>query len=82
MDFLGVTDGIIPIAESHTGIIIALALGLLFFIYRRPKLFFTLLFVGLFLAGSYYMITSMARSGSEQKERLIQEEEKRSDNIP
>ncbi len=80
MDFSGITDGIVPIAESHTGIIIALALGLLFFIYRRPKLFFTLLFLGLFLVGLYYLITNMASSGSEQKKRLISEEEEQLDN--
>jgi hypothetical protein len=52
---------------------------LLFLIYRKPKLFFGILFLGLFLTVSFYLITSMASSGSKQKKRLILEEEKQSD---
>lgn len=82
MDFSGFMDGIVSYAQNHTVIVIVLALGLLFFIYRRPKLFFVLLFLGLFLAGVFYMIASMAGSASEQKKRLIQEEEKQSGKTP
>ena len=60
-------DGIVSYAQNHTVIVIVIALGLLFFIYRKPKLFFVLLFLGLLLAGLFYMLTNMARSGSEQK---------------
>ena len=80
MDFSGFMDGIVSFAQNHTVIVIVLALGLLFFIYRKPKLFFALLFLGLFLAGLFYMISSLAGPGAEQKRRLIQEEEKQSDN--
>ena len=76
MDFSGFMDGIVSFAQNHTVIVIVLALGLLFFIYRRPKLFFVLLFLGLFLAGVFYMITSMAGSASQQKKRLIHEDGK------
>jgi multisubunit Na+/H+ antiporter MnhC subunit len=82
VDFSGFMDGIVSFAQNHTVIVIVLALGLLFFIYRRPKLFFVLLFLGLFLAGVFYMITSMAGSASEQKKRLIHEEGKQSDKTP
>jgi hypothetical protein len=75
-------DGIVSFAQNHIVIAIVLALGLLFFMYRKPKLFFGLLFLGLFLAGLYYMITTMAGSGSEQKKRIIPQEEKQSDNNP
>ena len=74
-------DGIVFSAQNHTLIIIVLALGLLFFTYRKPKLFFTLLFLGLFLAGVFYMITRMAGSTLEKGKRLIHEE-KQSDIIP
>jgi hypothetical protein len=73
-------DSIVSFAQNHTVIVIVLALGLLFFMYRKPKLFFGILFLGLFLVGLYYMITSMAGSGSEQKKRMIPQEEKESDN--
>ena len=79
MDFSGFMDGIVSYAQNHTVIVIVVALGLLFFMYRRPKLFFALLFLGLFLAGVFYMIASMAGSGSEQKKRLIHEQERQSD---
>ena len=76
MDFSGFMDRMVSFAQNHTVIAIVLALGLLFFIYRKPKLFFVLLFLGLFLAGLFYMITSIAGPGSQQKRRLIQEERK------
>jgi hypothetical protein len=50
--------------------------------YRTPKLFFTLLFLGLFLAGVFHMITRIAGSGSELKKRLFHEKEKQSDTTP
>jgi hypothetical protein len=72
-------DSIISFAQNNTVIAIILALGLLYFMYRRPKLFFILLFLGLFLAGLYYMVTSMGGSGAAQKKRMIQQEEKQPD---
>lgn len=74
-------DGIVSYAQNHTIIVIILALGLLLFLYRKPKLFFVLLFLGLFLVGLFYMITTMAGSGSEQKKRLIPKEEKQSNSF-
>ena len=82
MDFSGFIDGLILFAQSHTVIAIVIALVLLFFLYRKPKLFLTLLFLGLFLAGVFHMITRMAGSGSEQKKRLMHEDEKQSENTP
>lgn len=79
MDFSAIMDSIISFAQNNTVIAIILSLGLLYFLYRKPKLFFILLFLGLFLAGLYYMVTSMGGSGSAQKKRLIQQEEKQSD---
>ena len=81
MDFSRFLDGIVSFAQSHTIITIVFALGLLSFLYRAPKLFFALLFVGLFLVGLFYMISSMDGLGSEQKKRLIPTEEKQSDSI-
>jgi galactitol-specific phosphotransferase system IIC component len=80
VDFSGVMDSIVSLAQNYKVIVIILALGLLFFMYRKPKLFFGILLLGLFLAGLYYMITTMAGSGSEQKKRMIPEEGKQFDN--
>ena len=80
MDLSGFMNSIVSFVHTNTVIALILALGLLFFMYRKPKLFFTLLFLGLFLVGLYYLITNMASSGSEQKKRLISEEEEQLDN--
>jgi len=71
-------DSIISFAQNNTVIAIILGLGLLYFLYRKPKLFLVLLFLGLFLYGLFYMISSLAGPGSEQKKKLIQQEEKQS----
>jgi len=72
-------DSIVFFIQNNTVIAIVIAVGLLLFIYRKPKLFFGILFLGLFLAVLFYLITSMAGSGSKAKKRLILEEEKQSD---
>jgi len=77
--FSGFIDSIVSFAQSNTVIAIILALVLLFFMYRKPKLFFGLLFLAVFLAGLYYMIMNLAGSGSGQKKRLIHEDEQQSD---
>jgi len=70
---------IVSFIQNNTVIAIVIAVGLLFLIYRKPKLFFGILFLGLFLAVLFYLITSMAGSGSKAKKRQILEEEKQSD---
>ncbi len=79
MGFSRSMDGIVSFAQNNPIIVIVLVLGLLFFMYRKPKLFFSLLFLSLFLAGLFYLIMSMAGSGSEQKKRLTHEEDKQFD---
>jgi hypothetical protein len=46
--------------------------------YRKPKLFFSILGFGLLLAGLFYLIMTMGGSGSEKKKALT-DEEKQSD---
>ncbi len=72
-------DSIISFFQNNTVIAIAIAVILLFLIYRKPKLFFGILFLGLVLAVVFYLITSMADSGSKQKKSLLREEERQSD---
>ena len=80
MDFSGIMGDIVSFAQNNTVIVIVLALGLVFFIYRKPKLFFGLLLLGLILVGLFYTIKNVADSGSVKKKILIQEEEKPVDN--
>jgi hypothetical protein len=75
MDFSKYIDGIVSFAQNNPVIAIVIVLGILFFMYRKPKLFFGLLCLGFFLAGLLYVITNLAGSGSERKKALTQEEE-------
>jgi hypothetical protein len=79
VDFLGFMVGIVTFTQKHTVIVVVFTLGLLFFMRRKPKLFFSILFLGLFLAGLFYMIMNMATSGSEQKRKLTHVKEKQFD---
>lgn len=79
MDFSGFMSDIVSYAQNHTIIAITVALGLLFFLYRKPKLFFGMLLLGLFLVGLFYMIMNIAGSSSEEKKRLTGEDEKQFD---
>jgi multisubunit Na+/H+ antiporter MnhC subunit len=75
MDFSRSVEGIVSFAQKNPIIVIVLVLGLLFFMYRKPKLFFSLLGLGLLLAGLLYLIMNIAGSGSEKRKALTHEEE-------
>jgi multisubunit Na+/H+ antiporter MnhC subunit len=75
MDFSRSVEGIVSFAQNNPIIVIVLVLGLLFFMYRKPKLFFSLLGLGLLLAGLLYLIMNIAGSGSEKRKALTHEEE-------
>jgi len=75
MNFSTYTDIIVSFAQNNPVIVIVIVLGLLYFIYRKPKLFFSLLGLGLVLAGLFYLVMTMAGSGSEKKKTLTHEGE-------
>jgi len=68
-------DVIVSFAQNNPIIVIVLVLGLLFFMYRKPKLFFSLLGLGLLLAGLFYLIITISGQGSEKKKALTHGEE-------
>jgi multisubunit Na+/H+ antiporter MnhC subunit len=72
-------DGIVSFAQNHAVIVILIVLGLIFFMVRKPKLFFSLLALGLLLAGLFYLIISMADRGTEQKKKMTHEEQEQYD---
>ena len=75
MDSSRFTDGIVAFAQNNPIIVIVLAVGALFFVYRKPKLFFSLLGLGLLLVGLFYLVMSISGQGSEKKKALTHEEE-------
>jgi multisubunit Na+/H+ antiporter MnhC subunit len=67
-------------AQNHAILVILIiVLGLILLIVRKPKLFFSLIGLGLLLAGLVYLIMSISGPGSERKEKLIHEDEEQSD---
>jgi hypothetical protein len=76
MDFSSITENFLSYAQENPLTLIGLALCLLFLFYRKPKLFFGTLFLGLVLAGVFYLIVNLAGTGSEQKKGMIFNEEK------
>ena len=79
MNFSRTMDSVVSLAQNNPIIVIIIVLGLLFFVYRKPKLFFSLLGLGLLLAGLLYLIVNMVGSGSEKKKALTHEEDKQFD---
>jgi hypothetical protein len=79
LDFSEYMNDIVSFAQNHTVIVIVIAIGLLILLYRKPKLFFGMLFAGLLVAGLFYLIMYISSPGKEKKEKLIQEEEQQVD---
>jgi len=79
MDFSGflpgLVGGIVSFAQSNTIIAILIALILLYLIFRKPKLFFGLISLGLIVALLFYIIGNLAGSGSDRKKSLIEQTE-------
>ncbi len=70
----------VSFAQNHVFLVVlVVVLGLILLMLRRPKLFFSLIGLGLVLAGLIYVIISLSDSGSEQKKKMIHEEEEKSD---
>ncbi len=82
MDFSVFKDGISSFAQCHIFIVIVVGLGSLFILYRRPKLFFSILFLVLFLGGLFYTITTVGGLGAEHKKGLMYQEEEQSGSNP
>ncbi len=82
MDVSEIINNFVSFGDNQTLTVIALALVLLLFLYRKPKLFFASLVLGLFLAGLFYVISSTARFGSEHTKRLLESPEKHSNHVP
>jgi len=59
MALLSIMDTFLSYAEGNTLTLLGLAACLLFLFYRKPKLFYGTFFLGLFLAGLFYLIMNL-----------------------
>jgi hypothetical protein len=72
MDSFGIINSIITFFQNNLFIAIVAAVLLVFLLYRKPKLFFTIFFIALLLAGVFYLISNLSSTGVSQKEKLLQ----------
>lgn len=79
LDFTVLYSGINEYFQNNPYIAIALAGILLLMLFRKPKLFFTLLFVSAVIAGSLFLITNISNLGLEKKNIIVHEGSKDSD---
>jgi len=71
MDFSLLIDSILTSFGNNLIISIALAVLLTFMLFRKPKLFFMIFFITLFLGAVLYMIFSVSSTAVSEKEELI-----------
>ncbi len=73
LDFTALSSDIIEYLPSNNYITIALAGILLLILFRKPKLFFTLLLVSAVIAGSLFLISTISDLGIGNKSVLVRE---------
>ncbi len=72
-DFTALYSGIIEYFQNTNYIAIALAGILLLMLFRKPKLFFTLLLVSAVIAGALFLISNISDLGLKNKSVLVRE---------
>ena len=73
LDFTVLYSGIIEYFQNNQYIAIALAGILLLMLFRKPKLFFTLLLFSAAIVGSLFLISNISDLGLEKKNVLLHE---------
>jgi hypothetical protein len=71
MDFSQMIDKAISFASGNPIIAVAVALLLIFLVYRDPKFFLKLLLIVIILAGIFYLIMNLASTGTSQKGKML-----------
>jgi membrane protein implicated in regulation of membrane protease activity len=81
LDLSDITKSISSFATGHPVVAVIIGIIMLIILFRKPKLFFGLLGLGILVAFIWYMIMSMASSGLSQKDKLLHKEEKQLENL-
>ena len=71
MIFTALIDSIIAFFQDHMLFAVAFAIVLLFLLFRKPKVFFTISAIVLLLLGIFYLISNVSSTGVTYKEKLI-----------
>jgi hypothetical protein len=75
MDFREIINSIIIFFQANLIITIAIAIILIFLLFRKTKLFFVILFIVLLLVGVLYLVSNLSTSGVSRKERLLKKQD-------
>jgi hypothetical protein len=75
MDFLTMIKTIF-VNYFQQNIYVAIALGVIFclLLFRKPRVFFSIIFITMFLTGVLYLISTLSTTGAFQQQRIVQEE--------
>jgi len=73
MDLSPLIDSIVTLLGNNLLISIALAILLIIMLFRKPKLFFMIFFITLFLGAVLYMIFSVSSTAVSEEKQLINE---------
>lgn len=71
MDFFQTLNITIAFFQTNVPIAIAITLLLVFLLFRKPKLFFTVFFIALLLLGVLYLVSSLSSLGLSHKKELF-----------
>ncbi|MEW6002236.1 MAG: hypothetical protein AB1638_06260 [Nitrospirota bacterium] len=75
MDFWEVINSILSLFRENLLITVVIAILLIFLLYRRPKLFFSILIITLIMAGVFYLISNLSSTAVSQKQKLLQKQD-------
>lgn len=75
MDVFVIIDSVISFFQENLLIAIPAGIICVYLLFRKPKTFFTLLFVILVLAGMLYVISGVSSTGVQYKKTMIQKVE-------
>ncbi|MEE8330048.1 MAG: hypothetical protein V3R54_08980 [Thermodesulfovibrionia bacterium] len=72
MDFFDIGRSITGFFAGNLYISIAVAVLLLFLLFKKTKLFFTIFFIVLLVAGVFYVISTVSSPGVHHKQKMIE----------
>ena len=73
MDFSAIIDSVESFLKVNILIAITVGALLVFLLFKKPKLFLTIFFISLLLAGAFYLISNVSSIGVSHKGKMIEE---------
>ncbi len=72
MDLFEISRSITGFFAGNLYISIAVAILLLFLLFKKPKLFLTIFILALLMAGVFYVISTVSSTGVSHKQKMIE----------